>query len=84
MSYTLIRDNISRDTVQALEALLHMAQEGTVTGIAFAVMLKRRKFFVNVAGEAYRDPTFARGAILALDDELRDIVQRGAMSNTTM
>lgn len=84
MSYTLIRDTISRDTVEALEALLHMANAGTVTGIAFAVTLKRRKYLVNVAGEAYRDPTFARGAILALDDELRGIVQANALSNTTM
>ena len=84
MSYTLIRDHISRDTVEALDQLLHLAKDGTVTGIAFAVLMKRRKFLVNIAGEAYRDPTFARGAILALDDELRDIVQRGALSNTTM
>lgn len=84
MTYQLIRDSISRDTVQALESLLHLAREGTVTGIAFAVTLKRRKFLVNVAGEAYRDPTFARGAVLALDDELSSIVQSHALSNTTL
>lgn len=83
-SYQLVRDHISRDTVEALQALLHLAEAGTVTGIAFAAVMKRRKYVVNVAGEAFRDPTFARGAVAALDDELREIVQSMAQASTTL
>lgn len=84
MTYQLVRDHISRDTIEALQALLLLAQSGTVTGIAFAAVMKRRKYLVNVAGEAYRDPTFARGAVAALDDELREIVQGMAHTSTTL
>jgi hypothetical protein len=33
-------------------------------------MMKRRSYVVNTAGEAHRNPTFARGMVAALDDEL--------------
>lgn len=84
MSYTLIKDPISHDTVEALELLLAQAQRGHITGIAFAVMLKRRRYHVSVAGEAFKDPTLARGAVCALDDELRDLVRGGSDQNTVM
>lgn len=84
MSYTLVRDHISRDTVEALETLLVLAKEGTVTGIAFACTLKQRKYLVNVAGMAFHEPAFARGMVCALDDELRGIVQDSAISHTTL
>lgn len=84
MTHTLVRDHISRDTVEALEQMLAQAQRGHITGIAFAVMLRRRRYLVNVAGEAFRDPTFARGAVCALDDELRDLVRGTADPETVM
>jgi len=68
--FTLIPDSLSHDTERALEQLLDMARTGELIGVAFAAMLKRRKYFVNTAGEAHRNPTFARGMVQALDDEL--------------
>ena len=61
---------MSRDTVEALEDLLRRAQAGELTGIAFAAILKRKRYIVNTAGAAHRFPTFTRGMLRALDDEL--------------
>jgi hypothetical protein len=68
--FTLIPDKLSVDTVEVLETLLQHARAGEVIGIAFAAQLRRRAFIVNTAGEAHRNPVFARGMVAALDDEL--------------
>lgn len=68
--FRLLEDSLSRDTVEALEQLLDGARKGEVIGIAFAAMLKRRVYITNVAGEAYRNPTFCRGMVGALADSL--------------
>ena len=74
--YTLTKDTISHDTVVAMEQLLAEARNGEIIGFAFAAMRKRRKYITNTTGEARRNPTFARGMVAALDDELRDMVHR--------
>lgn len=68
--FVLVPDTLSNDTVECLEQLLEHARTGAVVGVAFAAMLKRRGYIVNTAGEAYRNPTFSRGMVLALLDEL--------------
>jgi hypothetical protein len=68
--FRLISDGISTDTVQALTEMLDLARKGELIGLAFAGMLRKRQFFVNTSGEAHRNPTFARGMVAALDDEL--------------
>lgn len=82
--YSLVRDNVSHDTIEAMEQLLQSARQGQTTGIIFGIMLKRRRYFVNCAGDARRDPTFARGMCNALDDELRQLVQQMAGPATTL
>jgi hypothetical protein len=67
---TLIPDRVSHDTVACLETLLEQARRGEVIGVAFGAILKRNNYIVNTAGEAHRNPTFARGILLALDDQL--------------
>lgn len=74
MPYQLVHDYISRDTVDALRLLLKGAEEGDVTGIAFACTLRKNRYITNVAGLMYKNPTFARGCVVALDDELSSIV----------
>lgn len=74
MPYRLIPDNISHDTVEALETLLALAKEGEVTGIAFAVTLRKMRYITNVAGHCYRHPTFARGMVAFLSDQLAALV----------
>ncbi|HWH83210.1 MAG TPA: hypothetical protein VNU71_13345 [Burkholderiaceae bacterium] len=78
MPYTLVPDDVSHDTVTALEQLLESARQGQTIGIIFGVMMKRRRFAVNCAGEARRDPSFARGMCCALDDELSTLVHQHA------
>lgn len=84
MAYVLVRDTVSTDTVEALEQLLTAAREGQIVGLVFGAMLRRRRYLVNCAGEACRDPTAARGIICALDDELSALVQSKAESDTTL
>lgn len=74
--YRLAPDALSHDTVDALEQLLDEARRGHVIGVAFAAMYKQRRYITNTAGEAHRNPTFARGMIASLDDELSAMVHR--------
>jgi len=68
--FRLITDTLSTDTEQALTQLLDLAKRGELIGVAFAGMLRQRRYFVNTAGEAHRNPTFARGCVSALADQL--------------
>lgn len=68
--YSLEPDTLSSDTVECLAELLEQAKAGKVIGIAFSAILKRRNYWVNTAGEARRSPTFTRGMLRALDDQL--------------
>ena len=58
------------ETIECLETLLERAKKGEVIGIAFAAMIKQRGYIANTSGECYRNPTFTRGMIAALDDHL--------------
>lgn len=73
---TVVESTVSQDTVQYLEELLAMARAGEVIGVAYVAMLKRRKYIANTAGEAHRNPTFTRGMLRALDDDLGERVRR--------
>lgn len=61
---------VSADTIAELELLLQGARAGKVLGIAYAISLDRREFYVNTAGEFDRDLVYARGAVASLNDEL--------------
>lgn len=83
MPYQLVPDTISReDVVEALETLLAGARTGDITGIAFAATLKRNRYITNVAGTCYRNPTFARGAVATLSDELGGLIHRRDAGDT--
>jgi hypothetical protein len=73
--FTLVPDAISKDTVACLRALLRLAEEGQLIGIAFAAMLKksrnRKTAIVNTAGECHKSRIFTRGMVRDLDDFLR-------------
>lgn len=75
--FILVPDTISNDTVESLEQLLEHARRGEVIGLAFAAMLKRRGYIVNSSGEAFRNPTFSRGMLRALDDKLGQRISGG-------
>lgn len=82
MAYHLVKDTVSRDTVDALEQLLELAKSGDITGIAFAAALRGRRYVTNVAGTCFRDATAARGMVATLDDELSAIIQGRSESET--
>lgn len=68
--FTLVRSQVSHDTVEALEFLLHEAKRGEVIGIAYGAMMKRRSCIVDTAGEAYRNPLFALGVVCMLSNDI--------------
>lgn len=67
------------ETVLHLEELLRRARAGEIRGIADVVLLPGKGYSVDAIGAFRRDPTFARGAIAALDDEMRELVHERAM-----
>lgn len=68
--FKLVGETVSADVVEALEELLGQARSGQLIGIAFAAMYLRRHYIVDTAGECRRNPTFTRGMVRALDDQL--------------
>ena len=78
MAYTLVRDDISHDTIEALEQLLESAKCGQLIGLVFGAMMKRRRYIVNSAGDARSDPTFALGMCSVLASELRAMINHEA------
>jgi hypothetical protein len=61
---------VNRETVRCLVQLLELATKGEVIGLAFAAQKPGRVYFTDVVGDTQDSPTFARGMIRALDDEL--------------
>lgn len=72
--FALVPDHISHDTRQCLRELYEQSDD--IIGILYGVMFKGRSFIVNTAGEAYRNPTFSRGVLATLDDELSQMIWR--------
>ena len=66
----LVKLKISHDVVEALEALLTGAKSGAITGIAFVATLKRMRYITDTAGVCYKNPTYTRGMVTVLADEL--------------
>lgn len=79
--FRLVPDTLSNETTEALTQLLELARSGELIGIAFGGMLRQRGYFVNTAGEAHRNPTFARGVVAALDDSLSNRIHNRGESN---
>lgn len=73
-SYQRAPTTISHDTIKAAEAILTSSQQGQCIGMGVVLLFKRRKYMVEVIGDAIIDPVFMRGAVQSLDDALRDIV----------
>lgn len=64
-----------RDTVRALEDLLADARAGHLIGFAYVAMHQRLEYSVGLVGETRASPTFTRGMLLLLDDELGAILR---------
>lgn len=68
--FSVVREPVSHDAVEALEFLLHEAKRGELIGIAYGAIMKRRSCIVDTAGEAYRNPLFALGVVCMLSDDI--------------
>ncbi len=75
--FRLVPDNISSDTVHALEELLADARAGQLIGIAFIGWYRHRQFITNTAGEARRDPSRTLGMVGALSHQLGERLVKG-------
>jgi len=58
------------ETIEALETLLGLAKEGEVTGLAFGCTLRSGGFISDVLGRCYAEPTFTRGVVAFLADQV--------------
>lgn len=59
-----------KDMIEALRTILAHAEAGTITGIAVACVMKRNRYITDVRGYCLTHPTFTRGVIMSLGDEL--------------
>lgn len=71
----VIRFHSSDETVRALKALLTEAMGGRLIGIAYVAMHGHRSYSVGIEGETRKSPTFTRGMLHVLDDELAAIIR---------
>lgn len=76
MPLELLPTKISHDLVECLETLLASAKAGEITGIAFAAMVKRMRYITDVAGACHKNPTFTRGMVITLSDELAEMIHQ--------
>jgi hypothetical protein len=68
--FHLVQTEGSADTQSCIEAMAEGVKAKNVIGLACVVIYARRNYELRLCGEADRSPTFTRGAVAALDDEL--------------
>ena len=69
-----VKDRISHETIDALERLLQIARRGEITGLAFAAITKTMSHITDVLGTCRTNPSFTRGAVAFLSDEIAGLV----------
>ena len=80
MPLRLVKNKIDHDVVAVLALMLDEARRGEVTGIAFAVSLRNMHYVTGIEGYCCEHPTFARGMVALLSDELAALThERGVM-----
>lgn len=67
----------SRDTELALEDLVRLARERQLIGMAYVAMYVGREYRVGAVGAARTSPTYTRGMVRALDEELGRLILPG-------
>lgn len=75
--FTLIPSSGSTDTARCVEALAEGVRSGRLIGLAYVAFYSQRDYEPHICGEADRSPTFARGAVGALDDKLSRKIHGG-------
>lgn len=80
----LLTETISTDTLECAKALVKKSQDGEVIGAVIGFLYRRQKYSIAVCGHAYDNPTWARGVVAALDDELHSLVHERGQRDTTI
>ena len=65
---------VCHETISTLKKLLAMAQSGRCVGFCYSACLPNNNYQVGTTGRFAESPTYARGAIAAIEDELREMV----------
>lgn len=65
---------VSRETMFELRTRLQDAERGDLIGIAFVAIYRANEYHVGLVGQARLAPTFTRGTLCFLDDELAALV----------
>lgn len=71
-----------KDMIETLRQILAHAEAGAITGIAFACVLKRNRYITDVAGYCATHPTFTRGIVMSLSDDLGAMMHQSAPDET--
>lgn len=75
--HSIVRLNTNgpdKATIQGLTELLREAQSGDVVGIAYVALHKSKRYSMGVIGVAKTTPTFTRGMIKCLDDQVAELI----------
>lgn len=66
----LVKPAVSPETVDLLALTLQAAERGDVIGVALIMMHPGWDYTIDIAGMVREDPTFCRGMVQKLNDEL--------------
>ena len=67
----LVELTVSHDTLNSVLVLLDQIRSKEVVGVAFVALYRSSdEYTLDLAGEAKQRPTFVRGALKDLDDQL--------------
>lgn len=79
-----VKTSRSRRLVDFADVFRENAAHGNILGAAAIILLPKRRFLIEVIGEAERDPVFTRGALQSLDDLLSTLAQQTHDRDTTL
>lgn len=84
MPLQLVHSPAPPDLTRFAEDLVEAVGSGEITGLGVIVMLKGRRFFVDVFGQMTRYPHESRGLVASLDDCLRELGRLRKDTDTTI
>lgn len=71
--FTLVKVDVSKETIAALEYLLQEARKGNLVGLVYGAAMRGNDYFVDTAGEAHRNPMFGLSMASVLWRRLSDM-----------
>ena len=74
--YAIHVHTVSESTRECIREVMRAVSAGECIGIAMAPLYRNKRYDLIICGEAARSPTFARGMVAALGDDLAKL-QRG-------